>query len=312
MHHIEIILVLLATSVVFAVVAQRISLPYPIVLVFGGIVLAFTPLPRLEIEPDVVLVVFLPPLLFAAAWLMSWRDFRTHVRTIGLLAIGLVVATTAGVAVVAHALIPAMPWSVAFVLGAIVSPPNAVAANSVMQRMHVPPKLVVILEGESLINDATGLVAYQIALAAVAGGGFSLTHASVQFGVVGLGSVVFGLAVGWLVARVHRRLDDFPIETAISLLTPYIAYIPAEHLGVSGVLASMTAGGYLGWRNPRLLSDRDRARHHRRDARPGRHLRGDPAAPASRPRSRIRAARAVTRFADRSGVAHWRGRYVPN
>ena len=260
MSDVELILVLLATCVALALAAQRIKLPYPIVLVFGGIALAFTPVPRFEIAPENVLVIFLPPLLFSAAWLMSWRDFRSNVRAIGLLAIGLVVATTVGVALVAHALVPGLPWSIAFVIGAIVSPPDAVAATSVMQRLRVPGRLTVILEGESLVNDATGLVAYQIALASVAGATFSASGAAVQFGKVGIGGVAFGLLVGWLVARAHRRLDDSTIETAISLLTPYIAYIPAEHLGVSGVLAAVTAGGYLGWRSPRLFSPATRLR----------------------------------------------------
>ena len=260
MNSLELILILLATSVALSIAADRIRLPYPIVLVLGGIALAFTPVPRLELPPDVVLVLFLPPLLFAAAWLTSWREFRAHLRTISLLAIGLVVATTCGVALVAHAVIPAMPWSVAFVLGAIVSPPDAVAATSVMQRLRVPARLVTILEGESLVNDATGLVAYQVALAAVAGASFSAAQATTQFAVVGLGGIAFGLAIGWLVSIVHRHLDDFVVETAISLLTPYVAYIPAEHLGMSGVLAAVTAGGFLGWRNPQLLSPLTRLR----------------------------------------------------
>jgi CPA1 family monovalent cation:H+ antiporter len=260
MTGVELVLILLAASVVLAIAAERIRLPYPIVLLVGGVVLAFTPVPHLEIEPEIVLVVFLPPLLFSAAWLTSWHDFRANVRTIGLLAIGLVIATTLGVAVVAHALIPGMPWGVAFVLGAIVSPPDAVAATTVMQRLHVPSRLVTILEGESLVNDATGLVAYQVTLAVVAGGTFSASHAAFQFAYVGLGGIVFGFVVGWLVAKVHRRLDDFQVETGISLLTPYIAYIPAEHLGVSGVLAAVTAGGYLGWRSPQLFSPVTRLR----------------------------------------------------
>jgi CPA1 family monovalent cation:H+ antiporter len=260
MNSVELILLLLSVSVALAVAADRIRLPYPIVLVLGGAALALTPVPRFEIEPDIVLVVFLPPLLFSAAWLTSWRDFRASVRTIGLLAIGLVIATTCGVAAVAHAVIPGMPWGVAFVLGAIVSPPDAVAATTVMQRLRVPARLVTILEGESLVNDATGLVAYQVALAAAAGGGFSAPHAVTRFALVGLGGIAFGLAVGWLVAIVHRRLDDFVVETAISLLTPYVAYIPAEHLGVSGVLSAVAAGGYLGWRNPRLFSPLTRLR----------------------------------------------------
>ncbi len=261
MNAVELILVLLATSVALAIGAERLRLPYPIVLVGGGLILAFgSGLPRVAIPPELVLVIFLPPLLFSAAWFTSWRDFSAHVRSIGLLAVGLVVATTVGVAAVAHALIPGLPWAVAFVLGAIVSPPDAVAATAVMQRLRVPTRLVTVLEGESLVNDATGLVAFQVALAAVVSGGFSATHAVGRFAFVAAGGVAFGLLVGWLVAHVHRRLDDFLIETVISLLTAYIAYIPAEHLGVSGVLSTVTAGGYLGWRNPQLFSPLTRLR----------------------------------------------------
>src|SRR6476646_569025 len=147
-----------------------------------------------------------------------------------------------------------MSWPGAFVRGAIVSPPDAVAATAVTQRLKVPRRIVTILEGESLVNDATGLVAYRFALAAVATGSFSAAHAAARFAVVAAGGVAVGLAVGWLVAQIHRRLEDFQLETVITLLTPYAAYIPAEHLGVSGVLATVTAGGYLGWRNPELLS----------------------------------------------------------
>lgn len=261
MNAVELILILLATSVALAIIADRIHLPYPIVLVIGGIALAFgSGLPRVEIPPDLVLVIFLPPLLFSAAWFTSWRDFAANWTSIGLLAIGLVVATTVGVAYVAHALIPGMPWPVAFVLGAIVSPPDAVAATAVMQRLRVPPTLVTILEGESLVNDATGLVAFKLAIAAVATGGFSAGHALSQFAIVSIGGIVFGLAVGWVVSLAHRHLDDYLIETVISVITAYVAYIPAEHLGVSGVLATVAAGGYLGWHNPQLFSPLTRLR----------------------------------------------------
>jgi CPA1 family monovalent cation:H+ antiporter len=261
LNPVELILVLLATAVALSIGAARLRLPYPIVLVIGGVALAFgSGLPRVEIPPELVLVIFLPPLLFGAAWFTSWRDFAANLRSIGLLAIGLVIATTVGVAAVAHALIPGMPWAVAFVLGAIISPPDAVAATAVMQRLRVPTRLITVLEGESLVNDATGLVAFQVALAAVTTGGFSASHALGQFVVVSLGGVAFGLAVGWIVAQVHRRLDDFLIETVISVITAYVAYIPAEHLGVSGVLSTVAAGGFLGWRNPQLFSPLTRLR----------------------------------------------------
>jgi CPA1 family monovalent cation:H+ antiporter len=251
----ELILVLLVVAAALAVAAERLKVPYPILLVVGGLALAFVPgLPQVHIDPELVLLLFLPPILFAAAWFTSWRDFAANKRPIAQLAIGLVVVTTTAVAWVAHAVIPGMSWPVAFVLGAIVSPPDAVAATAVTQRLKVPRRIVTILEGESLVNDATGLVAYRFALAAVATGGFSLTHAAGRFAIVAVGGIAVGVAVGWLAAQIHRRMENFQLEIVITLLTPYAAYIPAEHLGVSGVLATVTAGGYLGWRNPELLS----------------------------------------------------------
>lgn len=255
MNALELILVLLVMAAGLAVAARRLAMPYPILLVVGGLLLAFVPgLPSVAIQPELVLLIFLPPLLFAAAWLTSWRDFAANRGPIALLAVGLVIATTSAVACVAHALVPAMSWPVAFVLGAIVSPPDAVAATAVTQRLKVPRRIVTILEGESLLNDATGLVAYKFAVAAVMTGTFSIAEAGARFAAVAAGGVAFGLVVGWLVAQIHRRIDDFEVETAIMLLTAYAAYIPAEHFGVSGVLATVAAGGYLGWRNPELLS----------------------------------------------------------
>lgn len=255
MNGLELVLILLVVAAGLAVAARRLGVPYPLLLVAGGLVLAFVPgLPRVTIEPHTVLLIFLPPLLFSAAWFTSWRDFAANRRPIALLAVGLVIVTTTCVAWAARAIDPSMSWPVAFVLGAIVSPPDAVASTAVMQRLKVPRRIVTIIEGESLVNDATGLVAYKLAVAAVATGTFSFARASGSFVLVAGGGVALGLAVGWLVAQIHRRLEDFQIETVITLLTPYAAYIPAEHLGVSGVLATVAAGGYLGWRNPELLS----------------------------------------------------------
>jgi monovalent cation/hydrogen antiporter len=255
MNALELVLVLMVVVAALAVVAERLAIPYPILLVLGGLGLAFLPdPPRVNIDPSLVLLLFLPPLLFAAAWFTSWRDFHQNSRPIALLAIGLVVVTTTAVAWVAHAVIPGMSWPVAFVLGAIVSPPDAVAATAVTRRLKVPRRIVTILEGESLVNDATGLVAYKFALAAVTTGTFSLASASVQFLLVAVGGIAVGFVVAWLIAQIHRRMENFELEVVITLLTPYAAYIPAEHLGVSGVLATVTAGGYLGWRNPELLS----------------------------------------------------------
>jgi CPA1 family monovalent cation:H+ antiporter len=261
MNALELVLVLLVAAAGLAVVAERLKLPYPILLVLGGLALALVPgLPPARIDPQLILLIFLPPLLFAAAQFTSWRDFAANRRPIALLAIGLVVATTSAVAWVAHGVIPGMSWPVAFVLGAIVSPPDAVAATAVTSRLRVPRRIVTIIEGESLVNDATGLVAYRFAVAAVLTGGFSPWTVGWRFVVVAVGGAAVGLAVGWLVAQIHRRMDDFQIETVVTLLTPYLAYIPAEHMGVSGVLATVTAGGYLGWRNPELLSSLTRFR----------------------------------------------------
>jgi CPA1 family monovalent cation:H+ antiporter len=255
MNGLELILVLMVLAACLAVAAQRLTIPYPVLLVLGGLGLAIVPgLPPVQIEPHLVLLIFLPPLLFSAAWLTSWRDFAANLRPITLLAVGLVIVTTTAVAWAAHLVIPGMGWPESFLLGAIVSPPDAVAATAVTQRLKVPRRIVTIVEGESLVNDATGLVAYRFALAAVVSGGFSPGRAAAQFALMAVGGVAIGLAVGWLVAQIHRRLDDFQTETVITLLTPYAAYMPAEHLGVSGVLATVTAGGYLGWRNPQLLS----------------------------------------------------------
>jgi len=231
----ELILVLLVVAAALAIAAQRLRIPYPILLVLGGLGLAFVPgLPAVKIDPELVLLLFLPPLLYAAAWFTSWRDFAANTRPITLLAIGLVVVTTTAVAWIAHAIIPGMGWPVAFVLGAIVSPPDAVAATAVTQRLKVPRRIVTILEGESLVNDATGLVAYRFGLAAVATGSFSATHATGRFAIVAAGGIAVGLVVAWMAAQIHRRMEDFQLETVITLLTPYAAYIPAEHLGVSG------------------------------------------------------------------------------
>src|ERR1051325_6220818 len=222
MNPVELILVLLVVAAVLALVSQRLELPYPLLLVVGGLVLAFIPgLPRATIEPNLVLLIFLPPLLFSAAWLTSWRDFAANRRPIFLLAVGLVVASTTGIAAVAHAVVPGMTWPVAFVLGAIVSPPDAVAATEITRKLKIPRRIVTIVEGESLVNDATGLVAYKFALAAVSTGTFSLAAAGGRFLIVAAGGLAVGLVIGWLVAQVHRRMDDFEVETVITLLTPH-------------------------------------------------------------------------------------------
>jgi CPA1 family monovalent cation:H+ antiporter len=245
---------LLAVATLLAV-APTLRIPYPILLVIGGLVLGVVPgMPELELEPELVFFGILPPLLYSAAFFTSLRDLRSNVQPIGLIAVGLVIATTVGVAVVAHELVDGLSWPSAFVLGALVSPTDPIAATAIARRFGVPGKLVMIVEGESLVNDGTGLVLYRVAVAAVVAGSFSAFHTGGLFVVSVGGGIAVGLAVGWLVRQIRLRLDNPPAEITISLLTGYVAFIPAELMGVSAVLAAVTAGVYLGWYTPELTS----------------------------------------------------------
>ncbi len=255
---VEIFVGLMLAVAVLALLARKLHIPYPIFFVIGGSLLGLIPkLPKVQLDPELVFLFFLPPLLFPAALFTSWRDFRANLRPISLLAIGLVLFTTVAVALLAHYFLD-LPLAAGFVLGAIISPPDAIAASAIAERLKVPRRIVTILEGESLVNDATALVAYRFAVVAVATGSFSLAKASGQFFIVGIGGVLIGLVVGWLAEHFHRRVDDAPIEITVSLLTPFAAYLSAEQLGVSGVLAVVTAGLYLGRRMPEILSSRTR------------------------------------------------------
>jgi len=260
LEEVELVLISLLVAVAgLAAAARAVDVPYPIVLVVGGLALGFVPgLPEVELEPDLVLVIFLPPLLYSAAFFANLHDLRRDVRSISLLAIGLVLATMCSVAVVAHALIDGLPWAAAFALGAIVAPTDPVAATAVARRLAVPRRIVTIVEGESLVNDGTALVAYRFAVAAAVGGSFSLFEASLEFVLGAIGGVLIGLAVGWVISEVRRRLDDVPVEITISLLSGYAGYLPAEAVGASGVLAAVTVGIVLGWRAPRISTARMR------------------------------------------------------
>jgi Na+/H+ antiporter len=254
---VEIFVGLLLAVAVLALLARKLHIPYPILFLVGGLLLgSIHGLPQVRLNPELVFLFFLPPLLFPAALFTSWRDFRANLRPISLLAVGLVLFTTVIVAWLAHHFMK-LPLAAGFVLGAIVSPPDAIAATAIAERLNVPRRIVTILEGESLVNDATALIAYRFAVAAVTGS-FSLASAGVQFFIVGIGGILVGLVVGWLAVWFHKRVDDAPIEITVSLLTPFVAYLPAERLGVSGVLAVVTAGLYLGWRTPEILSYRTR------------------------------------------------------
>jgi Na+/H+ antiporter len=255
LHELELLLLALMVAVAgLCVLARLVGVPYPILLVLGGLVLGFVPgMPEVELPPELVLVAFLPPLLYWAGFFSTPRDLRADARAISLSAVGLVLATMAAVALVAHAAVDGLSWPAAFALGAIVSPTDPLAATAIGRRLGVPRRLITVLEGESLVNDATALVAYRVAVAAV-GGGFILWQAGLRFVVGAVGGAAVGLLVGWLVAEVRRRLDDPVVEIVVSVITGYVAYLPAELLGVSGVLAAVTAGLYVGWQAPLLAS----------------------------------------------------------
>jgi monovalent cation/hydrogen antiporter len=258
-EHFEIFLAALFVSVAgLNAIARWLSVPYPIPLVLGGLVLGLLPgIPDIELEPDLVLVIFLPPLLYAAAFFSDLRALRSDLRAISIASIGLVLLTMGTVAVVAHEII-GMSWPLAFALGAIVSPTDPVAATAIMRQLGAPRRLVNFIEGESLVNDATALVAYRVAVAAAVGGTFSALDAGLEFLGAAAGGIAIGLVVAFVVGEIRRRLDDAPTEITISLLTPYAAFVPADELGLSGVLAAVTAGVYLGWRAPELITPQTR------------------------------------------------------
>jgi monovalent cation/hydrogen antiporter len=243
MQLLETLLALMLCAVALAWASRRMRIPYPIALTLGGTALGFIPhLPNLPLDPNLVLVIFLPPILYPAALLTSWRDFRRALRPIMLLAVGLVLATTLAVGVVLHYLVPEIPWSIAFAFGAIVSPPDAVAATAVLANLKLPRRIVTILEGESLVNDASGLVLYKFAVAAALTGAFSVTQAVGNFALVAIGGLLVGIAVGRLSVEIHKHLQDSLVEIMLSLAIPYTAYLAAETLHVSGVLAVVAAG----------------------------------------------------------------------
>src|SRR2546426_2025619 len=253
--HEQLLLVgLLLAVAAMLVTAPLLRIPYPIFLVLGGLALGFMPgIPTLQLPPDVVLIAVLPPLLYTSAFFTSLRDLRANARPIGMLAIGLVIATMTVVAVVAHAAI-AMSWSAAFVLGAIVSPTDPIAATAIMRRLGVPRRIVTVVEGEALVNDGTALVLYRVAVVAAVSGAFSFWNASWHFIWSVVGGVGIGLVVGLLVAALRRLVDNPPVEVTIALMTGYLAFIPANAADASGVLAVVTAGICLGWRTPELTS----------------------------------------------------------
>ena len=251
----ELILLLMLVAVALGWVARHFKFPYPIALVIGGLALGLIPkLPTFPFDPQLILVLVLPPILYQAALLTSWSDFKANIRPISLLAIGLVIATTLVVGAALKLMVPDVPWAVAFVFGAIISPPDAVAATAILSRMNIPRRIVTILEGESLVNDASGLVIYKFAIAAVLTGAFSLADASLQFVGVAAGGIAIGIALAFVFIAIHKRLGDPFIEVLTSLTIPYVTYIAAEQIHASGVLAVVAAGLLRGRYSPEIVS----------------------------------------------------------
>ncbi len=250
---------LAAIVLLLGVLARKLGTPYPILLVLGGLVLATQDgVPTFEMHPDLVFFVFLPPLLYSAAFQTDWNSFRYHLRAITLLAVGLVLVTMVTVAAVSAWLV-GLPWQVGALLGAIVAPPDAVAATAILRRLQVPTAVLTIVEGESLVNDATALVAYRMTLAAVLGSGIGLPQFTGQFLQAGLGGIAWGIIAGMLILWGHRELDrrslvDAKLTIALTLLTPYLIYLPAERFHLSGVLAVVTAGIWVSMRIERVFS----------------------------------------------------------
>jgi len=258
-HDLGPILALLAAVAAVATLARRIGGSAPILLVVIGLLASFVPgVPSYELDPEIVLVLFLPPLLYSAALNSSYIDFRANLRPIGLLSVGLVLFTTVFVGLIAYAIVPGLTLPAAFALGAIVAPPDAVAATAVARRVGLPRRVVTVLEGESLVNDATALTAYSIAIAAAVSGSFSYPALGMRFLEAVVGGLVVGLVVAWLIGRLRRYLSDPPVENTLSLITPFLAFLPAEAIHGSGVVAVVVTGLYLGHRAPSLQSSATR------------------------------------------------------
>lgn len=258
---ITLFLTLMPLMVLLVALGRRTNIPYPIFLVLGGLAISLIPgLPSFELEPDLVFLLILPPILTAAGYFTPIRDFRANLRSIGLLAVGLVLFTILIVGIVARMVLPTLSWGAAFVLGAIVAPPDAVAATSVANRLNMPRRLITLLEGESLLNDATALVAYRVALVAALTGAFSLGEAALDFVWAMIGGIAIGLAVAWPTNKILRRLDDTPVEVLITFAGCFFTYLIAERLHVSGVLATVALGLYYGVHSSRTFSPKTRVR----------------------------------------------------
>lgn len=260
MANIALIIFLLFGIAFLGLLGKRFKFPLPIVLVMAGVCLSLIPdFPVISLNPEVVFLIFLPPLLYEAAWKTDWREFKANIRPISLAAIGLVIFTTVLVGMAAHLLIKDISWPLCFLIGAIVSPPDAIAATSITKGLGLHPRIISILEGESLVNDASGLVAYKYALTVVSAGNFVLWHAGLNFLVVALAGIAIGLSIGYLMYLIHKHfVKDSVIEVTLTLLTPFASYLFAEAFHFSGVLAVVTTGLYISFRSGKILSHQGR------------------------------------------------------
>ncbi len=262
MEKFKIVIFLMVVLITLTAIANKRKLPYPVLLLAAGLIIGFVPqLPDLALNPDVVFVIILPPLLYDAASKTSWHEFRTLIRPISALAVTLVFFTTVAVAVTAHFLMPGFSWPLAFVLGAVVSPPDAVAASGIIKGLGLNKKVITILEGESLVNDASALIAYRYAVTAVTTGTFVLWQAGIQFLFVAGVGIIIGVVIGYLFVIAHKLIGNYPVvETCFTLLSPFISYLAAEQVHTSGVLAVVSTGLVISWRSPEVFSYQTRMR----------------------------------------------------
>lgn len=262
MDDFKIVVFIMAILISLTAIANKRKLPFPVILVFAGLIIGFVPqLPNLALDPDVVFVIMLPPLLYDAASKTSWLEFKTAIRPISALAITLVFFTTTAVAVTAYYLIPGFSWPLAFVLGAVVSPPDAVAASGIIKGLGLNKKVITILEGESLVNDASALIAYRYAVMAVTTGSFVFWQAGIQFLLIAGFGILIGVVTGFLFILAHKKINNNPVvETSLTLLAPFVAYLAAEQFHMSGVLAVVTTGLMISRKSPEIFSSQARMR----------------------------------------------------
>lgn len=256
MEKFSVVIFILIVLVGLSALIRKIRLPHPVILVLAGLAIGFIPvLPDLELDPAVVFIIFLPPLLYDAAFRTSWPDFKADIRPISALAVSLVFFTTVAIAVAVHFFIPGFSWPLSFLLGAIISPPDAVAAAGIIKGLGLNKRVITILEGESLLNDASALIAYRYALIAVSTGNFIFWQAGLQFLVVAGGGILIGVIIGYLLVRIHKKINENSVvETSLTLLTPFLSYLAAEQLHTSGILSVVSTGLLISWRAPEIFS----------------------------------------------------------